>query len=149
MIGSRLSHKSTDDLPAVAWEIMGRGFGAKKKYSAIAADLVAVGLKVPERTIARRAGEWRRERCRQELLAEMARVGVMLPGFEFEELLGLMTRWDFSSGCILRARKRVQAAVSEFLTEPGRDSIHALATELVRFQLLTVAVRRRGAGGAR
>jgi hypothetical protein len=147
VIGSRLSHKATDDLPANGWEIMYRGFETKKRYSVIAAELAAVGFKVPERTIARRAGEWRKERSRQELLADLARVGVALPGWDFEELLGLMTNIDLSPGCILRTRNRVQAAVSKVLTEPSRDSIHSLARELVRFQLQTLAFRRRGAGG--
>ena len=62
----RLAHKATDTLPPEAWAIMTAGFRAKKTYAAIARDLADIGLPVPERTIARRAIEFRRDQSRRD-----------------------------------------------------------------------------------
>lgn len=70
---ARLAHKATDDLPAEAWRLMHAGFRMKKTYRAIAADLEEIGCEVAERTIARRAVEWRHEQSRKEAVREQVK----------------------------------------------------------------------------
>ncbi len=62
----RLVHKATDGLSAEAQRVMIGGFRARKTYAAIARDLVEIGEEVQERTIARRAAEWRQSQERRE-----------------------------------------------------------------------------------
>lgn len=66
-------HKATDELPPEAWRVMTAGFRAKKTYRAIAFDLAAIGFEVPERTIGRRAVEWRAEEARREAVREQVK----------------------------------------------------------------------------
>lgn len=66
----RLTHKATDVLSAEAHRIISAGFRGKSTYSAIAKQLAAIGVNVPERTIARRGVEWREEESRRRAARE-------------------------------------------------------------------------------
>lgn len=68
----RFAHKVTDSLGAEAWQAMIAGWRARKTLRAVARDLAAIGVKVPERTIARRRSEWIAEENRKAAAREHA-----------------------------------------------------------------------------
>lgn len=141
----RLTHKLTDALPETAWMVMFGGFKAKKKYSEIARDLAALGFQVSERSIARRAQEWRAEQHRRQVLGDMSAVG-LLPRhqYEFQELVGVIENLDLGCGCLLRAVKTIRAAVKKFLRRPDAEGGRELENLLIRFQVQTLVLRRHG-----
>ena len=63
---ARMVHKATDGLSAEGLRVMIGGFRARKTYTAITRDPAEIGEDVPERTIARRAAEWRQSQERRE-----------------------------------------------------------------------------------
>jgi hypothetical protein len=63
---AKLGHKKTDQLSPEAQRVMIGGFRARKTYAAIAKDLAEIGETVPERSIARRASEWRQAQERRD-----------------------------------------------------------------------------------
>lgn len=88
----RAIHKSTDSLPPGALRIMSAGFAGKLTVRAIAARLAEIGIKVPERTIARRGAEWRAEQARRQAAREQA-----------ADLVGAMKAENWESAEIIRA----------------------------------------------
>ena len=102
----RLAHKATDTLPPDAWAVMIAGFRARKTYTAIARDLADIGQPVPERTIARRAIEFRRDQSRRDGARE-----------QVHNLVAAMKANDLS------AAEMVQAlAMQALLDDPGAFS---------------------------
>jgi hypothetical protein len=79
---ARLTHKATDSLPEVARQIMLAGFRGKKTYAAIARELAAIGVNVPERTIARRRSDWEAEERRREALMILGQSGATRPSWD-------------------------------------------------------------------
>jgi hypothetical protein len=70
----KFAHKATDHLSEAAWQIILAGFAAAKTYRAIVAEVKQkTGERVAERTLARRAVEWRREEARRAAAREHAR----------------------------------------------------------------------------
>ncbi len=93
---------------------------------------MGIGEPVPERTIARRAAEWREERQRSAAARELA----MLPReiWRVDELLALMQRIDVAPGWHKRLTGGLRAAISAFLQEPSAAGIR----EVESFLLLLV-----------
>jgi hypothetical protein len=99
---ARQVHKSTDGLPDEAVRILIGGFRARKTYAAIARDLAEIGAEVPERTIARRASEWRQAQERRDQAREYV-----------HDLVAAMKSQD------MRADEMVQALATEaVLSDP-------------------------------
>lgn len=111
------------------------GFRAKKTYAAIAADLAEIGVEVPERTIARRAAEWRQAQARREQAREYV-----------NDLVGAMKAQDVT------AAEMVQAlATDALLSDPeaftGQDPIavqrQSLQAETLRLKREELEIKRR------
>jgi phage shock protein A len=66
----RMVHKATDDLAPEAVRVMVNGFRGKLTAAAIAGRLAEIDVEVPERTIARRAQEWRALEARRTAARE-------------------------------------------------------------------------------
>jgi hypothetical protein len=67
---ARRTHKSTDKLSAEARRVMFAGFASGMTYAAIAEQLWSMGVKIPERTVARRGAEWHEEQERRKAARE-------------------------------------------------------------------------------
>jgi hypothetical protein len=146
MIGARLVHRVTDNLPAAAWTIMFAGFREKRTYRRIAIDLASAGFHVAERIVGRRAAEWRAEQVRRGMLqvvgAEAAATDLL------EEVVHLIEVIDIGPGWALRARRRVQKAVAAFFDDPSAEQAYAVKLELCRFRLETLGANRRAIDNA-
>jgi hypothetical protein len=138
----RLAHKITDGLPELAWQIMTAGFRERKTYRAISDELLAAGFQVPERTVARRAIEWRGEQRRSDMVATLGRAGVLAPSWTLAELIGILETLDLAPGYQLRSRRRVEKAVANFLANSNQDSVEALEKELLRFRLQSISSQK-------
>jgi len=140
MTSRRLVHKVTDALPPAAWDIIVSGFRHKKMYRQIAIELGRAGFHVSERTIARRAAEWR------DMLAvigtEAATTDLL------QEVVHLVDVLDVGPDWALRARRRVQKAVAAFFDDPGSEQAHAIKLELARFRLEAFAANARAVDNA-
>ena len=114
----RLVHKATDGLGADALRAMTGGFREKKSYRAIARDLAEIGVKVPERTIARRAVEWRGEQSRRTAARE-----------QVQDLVAAMKSENLSAAEMLQA-----LATDALLADPqawaGQDPMRVQAQNL-------------------
>jgi hypothetical protein len=146
MTSRRLVHKVTDALPPAAWDIIVSGFRHKKMYRQIAIELGRAGFHVSERTIARRAAEWRAELVRRDMLAvigtEAATTDLL------QEVVHLVDVLDVGPDWALRARRRVQKAVAAFFDDPGSEQAHAIKLELARFRLEAFAANARAVDNA-
>lgn len=144
MTGGRLVHRATDGLPESAWNLLVSGFRARKAYRAISQELAKLGFNVPERTVARRAADWRTEQFRREALRVAA---IEAPRTDWlEEVIGILEILDVRSGWMLRGKRRVQKAVLGFLDEASMENAQTVKRELLRFRLETVVWQQRGAG---
>ncbi len=122
----RLTHKATDGLGAEAQRIMVCGFRERKTYRAIAKDLAAIGEEVPERTIARRAVEWRSEQARREAAREYV-----------SNLVAGMKENDLSSAEMVQALS-MQALMEDpaafTASDPMKVQFHGLMAEKIRIE---------------
>lgn len=134
----RLAHKITDGLPELAWQIMTVGFQQRKTYRAISDELAAARFQVPERTVARRALEWRAEQRRNDMLATLGGTGALSPSWTALEVIGILETLDVAQGYQLRSRRRVEKALAGFFANSNRDSLQALEKELLRFRLQSI-----------
>jgi hypothetical protein len=144
MTTGRLVHKSTDNLPTSAWDIMIRGFQSKKRYRLIALELARMGFHVAERTIARRAVDWRAEQLRRQAMkvasTEGARADLL------EETISILKVLDLKPGWAMRARRRVQRAVLGFFDNPDGEHAQSVKRELLRFRLEQLVSQARAVG---
>jgi hypothetical protein len=145
-MAGRLVHRSTDNLPAAAFEIMTSGFRSTKTFHAIAQELAAAGFAVSERTVARRSVEWRAQNVQREALrvssTEAPRTDWLV------EVTGIVEVLDHRPGWKYRARGRVMKAVSGFLDEPTVEAAQKVSRELLRFRLETLIWQVRSVGAA-
>jgi len=141
---ARLVHKATDALPDAAWQVMISGFRGRKTYSQITKELLALGFRVPERTVARRAIDWRAEQLRREV---MQAVGTEATQADLlEEVVDLVQVLDVRPGWAIRARRRVQKAVTLFYNEPVPEQARQVKLELTRFCLERFYANARAVG---
>jgi hypothetical protein len=134
----RLVHKATDGLSAEAQRVMVGGFRAKKTYTAIAADLAEIGETVPERTVARRAAEWRQAQERRE----NARLYV-------HDLVGAMKAQDVTAAEMVQAlaTDALLADPEAFISgDPIQVQRQNLKAEELRIKRLEMETRRRALG---
>jgi hypothetical protein len=132
---SRLVHTATDGLSAEAQRVMAAGFRARKTYRAIVRDLVEIGVKVPERTVARRGVEWRGAQARREAARE-----------QVQDLVAAMKDQNFNAAEMLQA-----LATDALLADPqawaGQDPMRVqgqnLKAEELRLKREEVELRRR------
>jgi hypothetical protein len=132
---TRLAHKATDDLPDEAWRVMHGGFRAKKTARAIVRDLADIGIEVAERTVARRAREWRSEQRRREAARD-----------QVQDLVAAMKEQNLNAAEMLQA-----LAVDALIQDPdawsGADPLAVqrqnLLAQQVRLKEREIAVRER------
>jgi hypothetical protein len=132
---ARLTHKATDHLSADALRLMTAGFRQRKTYRAIAADLAAIGVKVPERTIARRGVEWRTAQSRRDAARE-----------QIQDLVAAMKHNDWNAAEMLQAlaiERLVECPEAWAGQDPMRVQGQSLAAQQVRVREREVAVRER------
>ncbi len=146
MTPGRLVHKATDGLPDSAWQVMFAGFRERKPYRSIVLELARLGFNVPERTVARRAIEWRAEQVRREAFKVAATEGARTNFLE--EVVGILGALDLTPGFKVRGRRRVQRSVLSFLDDPSGANAQAIARELVRYRLESLAFAARSLGAA-
>lgn len=139
----RLTHKATDTMPDFARLIMIAGFRDHKTYRAIAQELTAAGVNIAERTIARRRADWAAEEQRSIALMALGKAGLVHSSWTLEEFIDLIETLDLEPAYQLRARKRVQSALGEFLKNPSAQLVHALETELLRFRMQSLVSQAR------
>jgi hypothetical protein len=122
----RLVHKATDDLSPEAIRVMTEGFRLRKTYAAIAKDLDDIDEPVPERTIARRAVEWRREQARRQSARE-----------QVQDLVSAMKSNDLSAAEMVQALA-MQALLDDPEAYAEKDPIRvqkqALTAEEIRLK---------------
>lgn len=138
-MSTRLVHRpSTDGLSAEAVRLMTDGFRSGKPYRRIAEDLRAIGAPVAERTIARRAAEWRTEQRRRDALSQLGSAPAGSKGFE--AALEFVEHVDLGRGCLVRSARRIRSAVRHFLRRPSVDSAVAAQKLLLEYLLQSRAV---------
>jgi hypothetical protein len=139
---SRLTHRVTDTLSAEAQAIMLSGFEERLKYSEIVRRIrKATRELVKERTVGRRAIEWRTEQRRREIAKDLGATPGAPKNWDIDELCGIVGTADLDPGCVLRVGKLLKAAVAQFLATPGQEEGHRAEDLMLRYSL---AVRLGG-----
>lgn len=119
----RVVHKATDALSAEAWQVMIAGWRAKKTLRAVARDLAEIGVKVPERTIARRRSEW---------IAEENRVGAARE--HMQHLIAAVKQNNLAASEMLHALG-VDALLTNPQAFPESDPLEAEKLRIKRSEL--------------
>lgn len=120
------------------------GFAARKSYREIARELAAAGEPISERSVARAALRWRRERAEERLLE--AAGGALTAGWKVEDIAALVAAADFKEGWELRRRLRLWRRLRAFLRRPSPEGVREVETELVLFLLTWRVLREQIAG---
>lgn len=139
----RLVHRATDALSAQAERLMEEGFNSRLSAREIASQLRAIGTAVAERTISRRAAEWRAERLRAAALRQLGNCAPSI--WDVADLLALVRRVDIRPGWWKRSRRRLQKALRAFWEEPTPERIRLVESELLIFAVSAHLARRPAA----
>jgi len=146
-----LVHRITDRLSEAGWRILAEGFEKRARYREIGERLRAIGEPVSERTIGRRAAEWRGVQRREAALEELrAHRELLATGlWRIEELVNLIDELDFLPGWWLRYSRKLNRALVAFLKAPSGDRMRAIQHMLILFWLATLvsAVQEGGPSG--
>ena len=132
----RLTHRVTDALSAEAQALMLKGFEERLKYSEIVRRIrKATRELVKERTVCRRAIEWRAEQRRREVAKDLGSRPGVPNSWNIDQLCGIVGTVDLDPGCRLRVGKLLKAAVAQFLTSPGQEEGHQVQDLMLRYSL--------------
>jgi hypothetical protein len=122
-------------LSPTARQVLIEGFKASKPYRVISRELLAIGEPVHERTIARRAAEWRTSERRRVAVRMLDRAVLAGCLFRPDELVGLLDRIDLGRGWPERSHRRALRLLAQFCKVPSDKSMKRMMEELILFRL--------------